>query len=214
MPLSQRDRRTLIIGGVIMAVMLVAFFVFNSTQSDEVAGPSFAPLAPGSSSGAPTTSGPTTVPSGSGSQTAPPTSPTGVPVFAGARDPFSIPPGLAPTTTTSTSDGTTIPPTDGTTTPPTDGTTTPPTDGTTTPPTVPGGGSSTVIDGHTVVLLDVFTTPGGTQMAQVEVDGHVYNPAVGDSFDAGRFELRSVSGDCASFLYGDQQFALCATSPK
>jgi hypothetical protein len=129
-----------------------------------------------------------------------------IPVFTG-RDPFSIPPALSPTTAT------TVPPTDGTTTvPPTDGTTTVPP--TSSPPTTPGGGSSQEVGGKTVVLLSVFSS-GGEPMVQVEVDGQVFNNiGIGDTFDDGRYELRSVSGDCATFLYGDESFTLCANSTK
>ncbi len=70
-----------------------------------------------------------------------------------------------------------------------------------------------MIGGHTVVLLDVFQRNGKTR-AQVEVDGTVYNVAEGGMFDAGQFEFRSASGNCATFLYGDESFTLCATSSK
>lgn len=207
MPLSQRDRRTLIIGGVIMVVMLGAFFAFNSTQNDEAAAPSLPPV------GVPTgvvspTGVPTVAPSNSSSQTPPPSTATPPPVFTG-RDPFSIPAVLvtvAPVSPTSPTGTSTIPPSSTGSSPPP--TTPPPTS-----PTQPGGGSSTIIDGHTVNLLSVFPS-GGTHKAQVEVDGKIFNPSVGDKFDGGRFELRSVSGNCATFLYGDQSFGLCAISPK
>jgi hypothetical protein len=192
-----------------MAVMLAGFFAFNSSQSDQSAAPSFAPIGAPTGTASPTV-GPTVSPSSSSSQSAPPSTPTTVPIFTG-RDPFAIPAVLV--TVAPPSSGATTPPTSGTgtttITPTYTGSTTP----TTPPPTQPGGGSSTVIDGHTVVLLDVFPS-GSTHKAQVEVDGHVYNPSVGDKFDAGQFELRSVSGNCATFLYGDQSFGLCATSPK
>ena len=55
----------------------------------------------------------------------------------------------------------------------------------------------------------------GQPMVQVEVDGQVFNDiGIGDTFDNGRYELRSVSGDCATFLYGDESFTLCANSDK
>jgi hypothetical protein len=129
-------------------------------------------------------------------------------VFAG-RDPFSIPPALSPTTTSPT-DGATPPVTDGTTPPATDGTTPP----TSPPPTEPGGGSSEVVGGKTVVLLSVFSI-GGEPMVQVEVDGEVFNNiGIGDTFDNGRYELRSVTGNCATFLFGDESFTLCARPVK
>ena len=65
-----------------------------------------------------------------------------------------------------------------------------------------------------MVLLSVFSS-GGEPMVQVEVDGQVFNNVgIGDTFDNGRYELRSVSGDCATFLYGDESFTLCANSTK
>jgi len=70
-----------------------------------------------------------------------------------------------------------------------------------------------VIGGHTVVLLDTFER-GGVERAQVEVDGAVYNVAVGHKFAGGSFELRSASSGCATFLFGDQPFSLCATASK
>jgi hypothetical protein len=48
----------------------------------------------------------------------------------------------------------------------------------------------------------------------VEVDGVVYNPAEGDTFAGGNFELRDVAGNCATFLFGDESFTLCFTPSK
>jgi len=122
-------------------------------------------------------------------------------VLAGGRDPFSIPPELAETP------GGGVSPSVSPTASPTGTPTSPsPT------PTAPGGGSSTTVGGHTVVLLDVFTRDG-TDKAQVEVDGTVYTVDVGEEFDD-NFKLVSVSGTCARFLFGDQGFTLCVISPK
>ena len=64
------------------------------------------------------------------------------------------------------------------------------------------------------MLLDTFTV-NGQERAQVEIDGTVYNVSIGESFGpGGRFELRSVSGDCATFLFGDESFTLCITPRK
>ncbi len=197
MPLTPRDRRTLMIGGGVLGVLLVGFLFMNvlSGGGDEAI-PSLPPITVGPDEG------------GGGGPTEP--SPTGgvspIPVFTG-RDPFSIPPALSPTT----SSATTPPPSDGTSPPPSDGTSPPPSSPA---PTDPGGGSSQVVGGKTVVLLSVFSS-GGEPMVQVEVDGQVFNNiGIGDTFDNGRYELRSVSGDCATFLYGDESFTLCANSTK
>jgi hypothetical protein len=194
MPLTPRDRRTLMIGGGVLGVLLVGFLFMNvlSGGGDEAI-PSLPPITAGPDDG------------GGGGPTEP--SPTGgvspIPVFTG-RDPFSIPPALSPTTATTTTGSVT--PTSPT---PTDSVT--PTSPT---PTDPGGGSSQVVGGKTVVLLSVFSS-GGEPMVQVEVDGQVFNNiGIGDTFDNGRYELRSVSGDCATFLYGDESFTLCANSTK
>jgi len=60
-----------------------------------------------------------------------------------------------------------------------------------------------------VVLLDTFTA-NGVEQAQVEVDGTVYDPSVGETFGPNKiYRLQSVSGNCATFLYGDESFTLC-----
>ncbi|MGH2693882.1 MAG: hypothetical protein ACRDJJ_03605 [Actinomycetota bacterium] len=63
------------------------------------------------------------------------------------------------------------------------------------------------VGGHTVRLVDVFTA-GGRQRAQVQVDGTVYTVDEGETF-AESFKLMSVSGECASMLFGDDQFSIC-----
>ena len=64
------------------------------------------------------------------------------------------------------------------------------------------------------MLLSVFTN-GGEPMVQVDVDGQVFNGiGIGDTFDNGRYELRSVSGDCATFVFGDESFTLCVDPDK
>jgi hypothetical protein len=192
------------IGGAVLGVLLLGFLVMNvlSGGDDEGAIPTLPPITvspePGQGGG------------GGGSP-----SPTGgvspIPVFTG-RDPFSVPPGLSPTqtatVTTSVSGSVTV--TVTTTPPPTSTSTTT----TTASPTQPGGGSSEVVGGKMVVLLSVFTS-GGEPRVQVEVDGRVFNDiAIGETFDGGRYELASVSGNCATFLYGDESFTLCANSTK
>ena len=207
MPLSDRDRRTLKIGGIVGGVLLLGFLLFNVVSGgggDEL-----------------TTTPPGIVPGGTGgggqSETPSPSftiSP--VAVFTG-RDPFSIPPGLGgsitvPPPPSSGGNGTT---TSTASTPPTSPppSTLPGTDGNTSPPTQPGGGSSDNVGGHTLVLLDVFTS-NGVGAAQVEVDGEVHSVSVGERFAGGAFELRSTSGNCATFLHGDESFVLCVTPQK
>ncbi len=196
MPISDRDQRMLRIGGIVIGVLLVGFLLLKllGGGGEEEAFPSSSPLKPASSS----------------------TQPTGTPSLAPspvlvlpARDPFSIPPGFS-TTTTSTG-GTTTTSTGGTTTTSTGGTTT---TSTATPPTQPSNGASKTVGGHTVVLLDTFTA-NGVEQAQVEVDGTVYDPSVGQTFGPNKqYRLQSVSGNCATFLYGDESFTLCVSPNK
>jgi hypothetical protein len=58
-----------------------------------------------------------------------------------------------------------------------------------------------------VRLVDTFTQNGGKK-AEVEVDGTVYRVGPGQTF-ADNFKLLSISGKCASLLFGDDQFSLC-----
>jgi hypothetical protein len=69
-----------------------------------------------------------------------------------------------------------------------------------------GSGDSSV-GGHRVRLIDTFQA-GGRARARVQVDGTVYTVDEGDRF-ADNFELLSINGDCASMLFGDDQFSLC-----
>ncbi|HVD70244.1 MAG TPA: hypothetical protein VNG34_05275, partial [Actinomycetota bacterium] len=104
MPLTPRDRRTLMIGGGILGFLLVAFFLFNNLSGggEDGAIPTLPPI--------------TTGPGGNGGGETPTVSPSnGIspqPVFTG-RDPFSIPPALA--TTVPTDSGGTVPPSSGST---------------------------------------------------------------------------------------------------
>jgi hypothetical protein len=52
-----------------------------------------------------------------------------------------------------------------------------------------------------------LSSASGTE-AQVDVNGDVHSVAEGDVF-AENFKLLSVSGDCASMLFGDDQFTIC-----
>ena len=114
------------------------------------------------------------------------------------RDPFSVPPALTPPPPSSSPGGS--PTGSGSPSP-------------SSSPTAPGGGSSRNVGGSTVVLLDIFQRDGATHV-QVEVDGTVFDVGIGDQFSGGRFELRSVADNCATFLFGDEQFTLCITAQK
>jgi hypothetical protein len=115
------------------------------------------------------------------------------------RDPFSVPPALSPPPASQSPGG---------------GGTQTQTQSPSTSPTAPGGGSSQNVGGSTVVLLDIFQRDGATH-AQVEVDGEVFDVVLGETFGPNdQFELSSVSGNCATFLRGDERFTLCITARK
>ena len=61
-------------------------------------------------------------------------------------------------------------------------------------------------DANSVRLVDA--ADDGVAGAQVDVNGTVHTIAEGETF-AEYFKLLSVSGDCASILYGDDQFTIC-----
>jgi hypothetical protein len=183
MALSERDRRTVTIGGVVMGVLLAGFLLFSFLGGGEEPFPPIPDTPP-----APTSPSPS--PGGGG----PP-----IQNFTG-RDPFSVPPALSPSPSPAPSGSGSPSPSNG--------------GGSQTPsPTAPGGGSSRNIGGSTVVLLDIFQVDGATH-AQVEVDGTVYDVVIGEQFAGGRFELRSVGGSCATFLFGDESFTLCISVQK
>jgi hypothetical protein len=185
MALSERDRRTVTIGGVAVGVLLAGFVLFSVLGGGEEPFPPIPPTTPGAESPSPS-------PGGGG----PP-----IQSFTG-RDPFSVPPALSPSPLPAPSGS-------GSPSPPNGGG-----GGSQSPsPTAPGGGSSRNIGGSTVVLLDIFQRDGATH-AQVEVDGTVYDVVVGEQFAGGRFELRSVGGSCATFLFGDESFTLCISVQK
>jgi hypothetical protein len=193
MPLTERDRRTLTVGGIIAGVLLVGFLLVN--------------LLSGGGGETGESSSPRPRPSGSPS-TAPTPTPTQTPapVFQG-RDPFSVPGVLAPSSGSSSSSSS-----GSSSSSSSSGSSS--SSSSTTSPTAPGNGSSTTVGGHQVVLLDVFPR-NGVEMAQVEVDGTVYTIAEGETFGPNQaFELRSVSGNCGTFLFGDQSFTLCITPQK
>jgi hypothetical protein len=214
MPLNDRDRKALKVGGIVAAVLVLALLGLG--QLGKGGAPALPPLSVGPSTATgPAVTGPVvTGPRGSVSPSQGGPSPS--PIFSG-RDPFSLPPQFQ---TTESPGGSTGGPTGSTGGPgptgstggpgPTGSTGGPGPTGPTTPPT---NGSTTVIGGHTVVLIDTFTT-NGVSHATVEVDGIVYNPAEGATFAGGNFELRDVAGNCATFLFGDESFTLCFVPSK
>ncbi|MDQ3985705.1 MAG: hypothetical protein M3280_04325, partial [Actinomycetota bacterium] len=65
-------------------------------------------------------------------------------------------------------------------------------------------GDSENVDGHTVEL--VATLEDGS--VQIRVDDTVYTVEEGENF-AENFQLVSVSDNCATVLFGDDQFTIC-----
>jgi hypothetical protein len=179
MALSERDRRTVTIGGIVVGVLMAGFLLFTFLGGGEEPFPPIPDSSPGPTSPSPSPGG-------------------GPPIqsFTG-RDPFSVPPALSPSPSP-TGSGSPSPSNGGSPSP---------------SPTAPGNGSSRNIGGSTVVLLDIFQRDGAAHV-QVEVDGTVYDVVVGEQFAGGRFELRSVGGSCATFLFGDESFTLCISAQK
>jgi hypothetical protein len=209
--MTDRDKRMLTIGGVIVAVAVVGFLLFNVLGGGGTPKTSRTPRPTSTAASGPDTGTPTLAPS---------------PVLVlPARDPFSIPPGFNVSgggTTTSggtTSGGGTSSGGGSTSTATTPGGSSSTSTQTPGGPTGGGGGgggngASQTIGGHTVTLLDAFSA-GGVERADVDVDGQVYHPSVGESFGPNKqYRLQSVSGNCATFLYGDESFTLCVAQNK
>ncbi|HYY08049.1 MAG TPA: hypothetical protein VFA25_05545 [Actinomycetota bacterium] len=194
MALSDRDRRTVTIGGAALGVLLLGFLLFSFLGGGEEPFPPIPPTTPGGGSPSPSPGGGT-----------PP-----IQNFTG-RDPFSVPPALSPSPSPTSGGGPSGSPSGGPSGSPSGSPSVGPSGSPS--PTAPGGGSSQNVGGSTVVLLDIFRVDGATRV-QVEVDGTVFNVGIGERFAGGRFELRSVGGNCATFLFGDEQFTLCLTPRK
>ncbi len=213
MTLTPRDKRMLQVLGVVAGLAVIYFLYTTLLGGDGGEDLAASPTGP---TGAVTT-GPSSAPSVTESPTPRETLP---PVdLAGARDPFSIPPGLqtasgsvgptGPTGATTTPPVTTPP-----TTPPVTTTSPPPTFPTTPPttPTPPGGGGGNPpptnhisIGGHDVTLDNISSN--GSKL-QVKVDGDLWTVEEGALF-ADNFKLVRINGKCAKFLFGDQSFTLC-----
>jgi len=203
MPITDRDKRTLIIGGSVAGFLLVAFLIYKVFLSGGGAAPTASPslvLSP--------------VPTGSETPSSSQTPGVpGVVTFAG-HDPYCMPQSYVSRLvllhiplpdTDYVCPGVIVPSSSPSVTPTPSGSGSP-----SSSPSVPSApiASSVTVGGKTVVLMTVPASPPGTR-AQVEVNGKVYNVAVGATFAAGTFQLQGVSGPCASFLYGDQAFSLC-----
>jgi hypothetical protein len=200
MALTDRDKRTLTIGGVVVGVLLAGVLLMNLLGGGG-----------GETTSLRTTRSSSTPGGGVGGTTETPSLTPSPALFLAARDHVSIPPGFG-SIGGSTSTGT--PPTSAPT-----GTSPTGTGSSTTPGTSSGtrtataGTASTTIGGHEVVLLDTSST--GVEQASVEVDSTVYHPSAGDSFGPNhQYMLQSVSSNCATFLFGDEAFTLCVPQNK
>ena len=80
-------------------------------------------------------------------------------------------------------------------------------DGTDTDGDVDGETSEENVEGHRVQVVGISGSgPGAT--AQIQVNDTVYTVSEGQTF-AENFEMLSTSGECATLLYGDDQFTVC-----
>lgn len=198
--MSPRERNLLIVLGVVaLAAVAIFFFVIRDGGAPDETAPTLG----ASPSPAPSPS-PTVEPEEEEEEEDGRRVP-GMAFFSG-RDPF-VP---LVEDTTATTNGTT--PTDD------DGTGDPTPGDDDGPPPPPGDGDgdgdggvpseerneTITVGGHTVTLIDIL--PSG--QVQVQVDGETHTVSPGENF-AGNFQLVSVQGGCANFLFGDQSFTLC-----
>lgn len=70
-----------------------------------------------------------------------------------------------------------------------------------------GDSGSSKAGGHRVRLVNTFRRSGEPH-ARIQVDSTVYTVRENDRF-AQNFQVLSISGECASLLFGDDQFSLC-----
>ncbi|HEY7756312.1 MAG TPA: hypothetical protein VID69_08810 [Actinomycetota bacterium] len=207
MTLTPRDKRMLQVLGVVAGLALI-YVLFTNVLGGDDGGDVATPTGPTGGVVSPSGS-PTVTPSPTPRETLPP-------VDLAARDPFSIPPGLATGTPsgsvspTGTATTTTPPPTGTSTTPPPTFTTPPPTGTFTPPPTgtpppTPPPTDEITIGGHDLRLTSIAAN--GKKL-QIEVDGKLWTVEEGALF-AENFKLVNIKGKCARFLFGDQSFTLC-----
>jgi hypothetical protein len=209
--ISDRDKRTLKIGGIIVGVLAVIFVALKLLGGGG-GGETATTFSPRPTTSASSTGGGNGNGGGQGSGS-PSLAPSPVLVLP-VRDPFAIPAGFpAPSSGGTSSGGSTSTGTGSSTSTSTSTGTSTSTSTGTGPPTQPSGATLTV-GGHQVTLIDTFTT-NGVEQATVSVDGTVYRPAGGETFGPNKqYRLQSVSGNCATFLFGDQSFTLCVPQNK
>jgi hypothetical protein len=189
MAMSARERNLLILVGVLAVGALAWFLLFGGGgDAEEEAAPT--PVTP-----------PSPTPTAEPTPEAPGRRPPRTFAFFGGRDPF-VP--LVEAEAGAGGTGTATAPTEPTE--PTDGE--PGDDGDAFEPTNgDDGGGPVSMGGREVVLIDIFTR-GGEPVAQVSVDGQTFVVGEGDRF-AGNFEVTSIEGPCATFLFGDESFTIC-----
>ena len=200
--MTTRERNMLIFLGVVALGALLYFVFFlgggepeqDAAPTTPVASPPPIPPTPGTGVGEPPEED----------------QPPRAVAFFGGRDPFvPLVVAVAPTPSPGVDGGGEPPPDDGE---PDDGE---PGDGE--PPIVepPDDAEEEEQDGITVtgkqvVLVDVIDS----NTVQVEVEGRPYTVSEGETF-AENFEVVSVEGGCARFLFGDESFTLCeGEAPK
>src|SRR5437667_701238 len=210
MQITPRDRRAMVILGVVLVVALAAYFLALKPKGGNAAASSPTPAATQTSPSSPFSPKPvsptprtTTPPPGAFPQTHDPFSPIVGPSASGGG---GGPTGSPSSTTTTTTSPTGTPTGTPTSTPTT--TVSPPAS----PPATPEGRTSTQVGGHTVTLVDVFTQ-GGQKKAQIRVDSDVFTVSVGQTFDTD-FKLVGIQGTCATMTFDTQQFTLCENPQK
>ncbi|MEX2275643.1 MAG: hypothetical protein WEA10_08815 [Actinomycetota bacterium] len=194
--MTERDKRALIILGALVGAALVFFLVTQVLLGGEEE-PAAAP-APAPAAGATDPTEPVPEPEPSETPTATQT-PRSVTNFSG-RDPFSTPPELI--SPTAVASDTTSPVTDPTTEPQPDNGTGPTSDDTSN------------VTGRQVTLNAVYLRSGDPKVS-VEVEDKAYTKGVGEIF-AQNYRVSSIdmASNCATFIYGDESFELCADAPS
>ena len=71
----------------------------------------------------------------------------------------------------------------------------------------PTGGPTGGSGGQRVTLVSISGS-GSARVATVIVDGTEYEVSQGETF-AGSYRLKTLTADCGTFVFGDEQFTLC-----